>query len=110
MHPCWPTPDEAKRLIEAGYGKRLELQIESYAKQTLYVIAPRKRGHWCTFNSERGLCVLHKKGLKPLEGRLASCKREVDGQTIRNHVAEFWANDEARNMAVEFHVKQLHGR
>lgn len=108
--PCWPTPDEAQRLIDAGYGHRLQLETEPHGSRILKVIVPKSRGGWCTFNSERGNCVLHKKGLKPLEGRLASCKEFTPGQDIRNHVVEFWANDKAQEFAVAFHVDRLRGR
>lgn len=77
--PCWGTPDEIQRLIDAGFGDRLALDYWS-GDETIYVLAPALKGHegqeapwtnWsqdgCTFWQD-GLCQLHEMGLKPSEG------------------------------------------
>jgi hypothetical protein len=80
-YPCWPTPQEADHLINAGYGERLDLEhYQEYDAKTdrflpaVWVVCPKLRGtelhpKGCTFQNE-GLCELHGKH-KPLEGRLA---------------------------------------
>jgi hypothetical protein len=58
--PCWGTPEETeeKRAPWRPYGR-------------------------CTFLTEEGLCELHDKGLKPLEGRVATCK--ITKESTKNH-------------------------
>jgi len=114
--PCWPSPEEAKRLIKLGYGpklmvcERLCLKKEEGVKyRYISVLSPAKEGRegkdnkevdeGCTFQV-KGLCQLHTI-CKPLEGRLATCKgREpVD---LRDRVAELWDNAEAQQILEEW--------
>ncbi len=97
---CLPTPDEAKKLIDAGYGDRLaryEWQGCGWAVPNAVGPAPKgKAGKTlsttqageCTFRLEDGRCELHDKGLKPLEGRLA--RHDRPWQPIRIEVLRHW--------------------
>jgi hypothetical protein len=49
----------------------------------------------CTFLNAQGLCDLHDKGLKPIEGRLADCKNPSGGQ-LHKAVADLWNTEEGR--------------
>ena len=84
--PCWPTPDDAQRLVEAGYADRLMVDwwFDRDKNKTLYLLTPAIMGHesgeapahpegQCTFLDEAGLCRLHDLNLKPTEGRIALC-------------------------------------
>lgn len=92
---CLPTPDEARRLIRAGYATRLA----TYHFAGLSFVGPAPAGREgalnlthtrygaCTFFRE-GLCELHDKGLKPLEGRIAHHDRHwLD---VRLEVEQHW--------------------
>lgn len=78
--PCIGTPEEMKKLKEAGYENRLSNSIWAYGKlvgtheNTVEIIAPMydHNKNACTFFNE-GKCELHELNLKPMEGRFASC-------------------------------------
>lgn len=86
--PCWPTPKEAEALIQAGFADRLMLDYHRDLKGPIlspaYVGREGKEGLFpmlidnprCTFLDQNGLCMLHDKGLKPLEGRIATCREQ----------------------------------
>ena len=79
--PCYPTPPDAEKLINAGFADKL--RIEDSYETGVYVVAPVFKGRngvddpqydysrhdGCAFLCD-GLCELHDLGLKPLEGRL----------------------------------------
>ena len=116
--PCWPTPAQAASLINLGYGGRLALysrDIVEYGKTPIdatwvpvEVIAPAGMGRGggeghrlplpCTFLTDDKECEIHTlqnahgRPLKPLEGRLASCKQEHSDQarTLRYDVGQLW--------------------
>lgn len=101
--PCWPTPEEAFALIEAGLGPRLMQDEWVPAPQLL---CPALIGHEggyapfipygkCTFQTADGLCELHNLGLKPFEGRMAHHDHTVN-KGLHPSVAETWANEEGR--------------
>ncbi|MDE5976279.1 MAG: hypothetical protein K2G69_07005 [Muribaculaceae bacterium] len=87
--PCLGTPSDIERLIQAGYASRLAPTVWLVGKLTgvtdspIQMIQPRLEANgWCTFRRDDGLCELHGKGLKPLEGRLASCRPKSKDWTI----------------------------
>ncbi len=77
--PCIGTPEDMKRLIDAGYADRLAPTQWAFGMligmhhEPVAMIAPQfdqERG-CCTFLKD-GLCTLHELGLKPTEGRLSN--------------------------------------
>ena len=81
--PCIGTPEEMLAISKAGFSKRLA--VTSWATglilgthdRVVTIIAPlfdQKKG-FCTFYQD-GMCELHSLGLKPTEGRYASCKEK----------------------------------
>lgn len=111
--PCWPTPDESQALINAGFSERL---MDDYwaggggvdEDEDVHLLAPAIVGReglsapfWpngrCTFLTNDGLCELHDLGLKPSEGKIASCVTEVsDG--LHKAVAFEWNNPESQKL------------
>lgn len=112
--PCWPTPDGAEALIEAGYAERLMLdkyidldysQSEWGESYFIGVLCPASEGHegrdapgtfWgdykgCVFHTGEGLCELHDAGLKPLEGRIARCTDSMSEEVEAAHLHEYRA-------------------
>src|SRR5687768_15202167 len=91
--PCFGTPEEIEKLMNEGYTNRLSL-ASHYAQDSgemYYMVQPKSvlTAHGCTFqNLGTGLCELHDKGLKPLEGRLAHHAFSDDG--LREHVCKTW--------------------
>lgn len=99
--PCIPTPQEAERLIQLGYGPKL-MQRPIYNWeihddiQVLCPANPGKEGQvvnivfrdGCVFQDASGLCQLHDLGLKPLEGRLAIHGMSNNG--LHDFVASTW--------------------
>lgn len=111
LNPCWPLPQEAIALIEAGYGDRLETDThEEYENGetvlSVRVLAPRtkvgkKNGNYlvCTFFTE-GKCELHDTGLKPVEARVLSHRAQPDEQLLRDIVGRAW-DSKAGQQALE---------
>lgn len=89
--PCFPTPEEAEKLVAAGYKDRLALtQWGDQPGKEYFLIAPKinESTTGCTFLTNDGLCILHDKGLKPLEGRLTHHSREYIG--LREWMCRKW--------------------
>lgn len=102
--PCWPTPEETKALLDAGFGPKLMLDWwndEGEGAPAAQMIVPalvkHEGGHapwWpigrCTFLAEDDRCSLHDLGLKPAEGRKAI---HGDSNSLNLHrlIAQLWA-------------------
>lgn len=114
---CWPTPDEARALIQAGYGDRLMLDWWAgggHDGGDILLLSPgevgregNRAGSWpggrCTFLTADKKCELHDAGLKPLEGRAASCDDDVNaGIPLHETVAMTWNNPDAQTLAHEW--------
>lgn len=102
--PCLATPEDIKKLIDAGYADRLA-ETDWYVGKLMGVIDKPipmiqplfddSKGS-CTFFTD-GLCELHDKGLKPTEGKLShhstngfKNKREIVKKSIAFAVAREW--------------------
>ncbi len=102
QRPCWPTPDEAIAIIDAGFGPRLMLDYwagdENTHRDILCpaIVGYERRGapYWprgrCTFLTSDNLCELHDLGLKPHEGRLASCDSTLTPPDLHADTALLW--------------------
>jgi Fe-S-cluster containining protein len=97
--PCWGTPEEIEKIIEAGLGDRLMNDYWIESPQDVQIFSPAIVGYEgrtapfmpigaCTF-LKNGLCELHDKGLKPLEGRTATCKSSKQAREQHNKVRKF---------------------
>jgi len=113
--PCFPTPEQVERLINAGYKE--DLRISFWAdvtaqgaddkkfdifKQLRIVVAPKSKGKIVVGDNilspcslfKDGKCMLHNKGLKPLEGTLIDHNMtQQDTVDIRNMVCDTWVSD-----------------
>lgn len=119
--PCWGTPEDARRLIAAGYGSRLMADYWAVARDgDALIIAPAIEGYeskhapfWprgrCTFLTPDGKCELHDLGLKPTEGRIADCREDEDskanGNGVHRAVADSWMNEEAQALAAAWRAE-----
>ena len=112
---CWPTPVEAQKLIDAGFGDRLMLDWWVRAGGNIYLLCPAQDGceggkalsdprGRCALLTSDLLCPLHEAGLKPSEGRLAMHNTKVDLHAL---VAATWDTDEGRKIAREWIKKRL---
>jgi len=123
--PCWGTPDNINKLIEAGYGDRLMMDYYYHSDGTnekTLVVSPAlkefegqkapfipRSEQGCTFWKD-GLCELHNLGLKPIEGKLASCKQEFtpeDSESVHTQVYQTWKNTEAQHFAKYWKSKYM---
>lgn len=106
--PCWPTPDEAFELIAAGYAQNMMYDYWARIEGDIGVIAPALKGRegdhapfmpysedGCTF-WHNGLCQLHDRGLKPLEGRMTYACRENEDGFDREQLVALWDTDDGR--------------
>lgn len=106
--PCWPTPAEAEALLAAGLADRLMLDWWE-DDPPIYILCgalPGSEGqmaptmplseHYCTFYRD-GLCTLHDRGLKPLEGRISFHGYDHErAKHIHRQMAHLWNSDEGR--------------
>lgn len=120
--PCWGTPDDIQKIIDAGYEDRLMKDFWGNSQDGghIYILSPALKGSesksspffpeselGCTF-FDCGKCQLHNKKLKPTEGKLASCqdseyKKEP---TVHKLVALTWDTDKGRKMVQDWCEKR----
>lgn len=116
---CWPTPDETVKLIKAGYGPKLMIDIwERFSVEEMMesrypvtkldkvkAIVPLHRNQKCVFFTKKGLCNLHDTGLKPFEARIANCKKRVAEVYIRDQLVDLWATEDGQKLVVEWYER-----
>jgi hypothetical protein len=121
-HPCWPLPEEAQALIDAGYGD--SLMVDWWARgEDLYLLCPattQQQGNFapeswtfhsdtCVFFNKDGLCELHDLKLKPVEGRIAHHSHYTHRNNLswdisrsHEHIAMTWDNEEAQKIVTKW--------
>lgn len=120
--PCWGTPEDIQKLIDAGYAKKLcidqwELpwnEEEDY-RPSIDVLCPAQQGthgwymdYWrkggnCVLHTKEGLCELHDLGLKPVEGRVATCGIRTDlPKPFRKWIADQWNTEVGQNLIAQW--------
>ena len=119
--PCIPTPNEARNLIQYGYGDRLRIE-KWYIGDGKYVTTVLPRSYmFCTFQKMPSMhCELHALGLKPWEGRKCWCgykEKAKDGDyyvrkegapNIHDMILEQWDTREGLE-AVQFFQAAMEG-
>lgn len=95
MVPCMATPQEIKALIDAGHIDDLAPTIHWAALKfglppVECVMIVEREGGGCSMLKD-GKCTLHDKGLKPSEGRFATCK---DDTASFPHICAMWLLEE----------------
>ncbi|WP_428661856.1 hypothetical protein [Runella sp.] len=94
--PCLGTPFDMYLIQqEPEYKDKVALTMNMIAPRLglppLVMTAPifdKQKGH-CAF-LENGKCVLHERGLKPIEGKLASCKFDPNFVKATKLILESW--------------------
>ncbi len=126
--PCAGTISEIQALIEAGFVTRLMLKGTTYSTITddvyevkkLDILMPAIKGREgdfvdmahiggeCTFLDEEGLCELHDIGLKPIEGRAATCGTDKRSGKLAGDVARMnWDNTEGNQIGIDWLDRKL---
>lgn len=107
VSPCFPTPEQIEKYEKEG--------IMDFFSPTMWadrengevhvVFAPEGHHHKtvngiplmrCVFHSPEDLCLLHDRGLKPTEGKLAD--HDDHSTDLRKHICSQWNNEEAQNI------------
>ena len=119
-HPCWATPEEATKLIQAGYGNKLmndywvgdRFDNPNYDIQLLCPAEKGREGLTAKFfpiNSciffNNNKCDLHNLGLKPLEGRIVDHQQKEEYKDLHKKIAMMWNNKEAQKIVEEWDKK-----
>lgn len=109
--PCWGTPEDIEKIIDAGYGSRLMNDYWASRGDDINIPAPAIRNYEgrgaplmpigrCTFLTKEGLCELHDAGLKPLEGRVTICTGDdaviKEHQDARVFIVDQWRTPEGK--------------
>ena len=124
--PCWGTPQDIEKIIDAGFGERLmldyyyDLDVDADGGVDIENLCPALKGFekkrapfvprdekGCTFFKE-GKCELHDLKLKPTEGKLAYCKPILsrdDEMSIHEEIGRTWDSDEGREIINKFKSK-----
>lgn len=108
--PCWPTPEEAEKLINAGHIKKLMLDYY-FSDNDIELLCPALIGYEgkeapffpvgkCIFQDISGLCELHDLNLKPTEGRKSICSRKdiKIHQQLHKDIAMLWDSEIGKNI------------
>ncbi len=106
--PCLGTPQDILRLVESGYGNRLEpslwavgMMLGRFPFPIPMIQARQESDGFCTFFHD-GLCELHSLGLKPTEGTLSHHSITIENldfsRSLTWNVARTWLD--ARNEPV----------
>ena len=93
--------------MDKGFARRLMRDYWETSKMHVDILCPALIGFeagrapfWptghCTFQNEQGLCELHDLKLKPLEGRVSSCKSFHKG--LHEAMMQAWNNPEAQEI------------
>lgn len=126
--PCWGTPDDARKMIEAGFGASLMLQYRESSTvlppiEHTEMVVPAIRGKeggmtpffpWgaCALLDAEGMCRVHK--IKPLEGRVVLHNQKQpddllfpipEGYDLRDYIATLWQTPEAQRLVEEWKEK-----
>lgn len=106
--PCWGTPDEVEKMLDAGFADKLMLDWWEPDRRTgnrhaVYIVAPAARGYekrhapnWptgvtCTLLTSDQKCPLHDTGYKPLEARVVSHATGLSvSQDVRVFIVKQW--------------------
>jgi len=119
--PCFMSVEDAEKLIEAGYAKRLMFDDLPSMHDTGAILKPALKGYegeqspWatgtikgCTFWTKDQKCALHKTGLKPIQGRIAiHDNTSYDGEDLADLSKEDWESE--RGLAVIEKWKKIVG-
>ena len=104
--PCWGTPEEIQKIIDAGHGDKL-MKDWWVAEPDILILSPAIVGYEnetapesprgrCTFLTPDNMCEIH--DLKPLEGKAAihsnDSRREHDNHEL---AAMTWNNEKSQN-------------
>ena len=113
--PCWGTPDEMEKVINTEFVDRLMIDYWADLEGDIKIVCPAIKGYekrcapfWptgqCSLFTPGGLCPLHNLGLKPIEGRVASCITSED-DSLHGEIAEMWDTEKGRSVVQLFKQK-----
>lgn len=108
--PCWGTPDEIRKIIDAGFADKLmedyyEGDLNGVDLPYIAIITPAIRGHggdrapWyprgqCIFQTDTGLCHIH--SMKPVEGRVADHTTNNAFRAVHFSLVHIWNTPEGK--------------
>jgi hypothetical protein len=109
--PGWWTVEESKKAIEAGFAKRMMLEISP--EHDFGVLSPAFKGNECDYAlqifSDRGctflqngLCELFASGLVPLECRYCHHERIGLGLKCHSEIEQEWKSHVAKKLIVQW--------
>lgn len=108
--PCWGLPSEMQKIIDAGYGNKLRIELREgknivpmrvYEYDSTLIIDASIADHMGCVFLENKKCILHNQGLKPIEGVLAHCTENTI-ENIRPSILIEWQKDEGQKLLKHF--------
>jgi hypothetical protein len=128
QRPCWGTPQEMKKIIDAGFGNKLMLDwwdtealLIDRSSNFVWLLSPAIREYeakqapetfpffmQCVFQNKQELCDLHDLNLKPSEGK--RIWHEIDdseAKEIHLEIMRTWRTSEGKELVNQW--RQEHG-
>jgi hypothetical protein len=111
IRPGWWTVEEAEKVTETAYAKRMMLEISP--EHNFGVLSPAFKGNetnyalqelsenGCTF-FDNGLCELFGTGLQPLECRFCHHDRKGEGIICHSDIEKEWNTARAKRVIVRW--------
>lgn len=111
QRPGWWTPDEAGKVLLAGYANRIMLEVSP--EKDFAVLSPAFKGNegsialelfsgnGCTFLND-GLCELFGTGLQPLECRFCHHSRKGEGLACHLDIEQEWKSPQGKRIVVRW--------
>ena len=104
--PCIGTPADIEAIIKAGYGDRIvdaswAAGIMFGCMEVIDIFMPEQLPNGACAFFKDGLCELHDKGLKPIEGRLSFHTATIVNRyqdSISYNTAKTWTDEEFKRI------------
>jgi len=111
VSPCFPTPEQIEDYEKEGIMDFFSptMWADRDTGEIYTVLAPEGYHHKtvnniplmrCVFHSPEDLCLLHDRGLKPTEGKLAD--HNDPSTELRKYICGKWDNKEAQNIIKKY--------
>jgi hypothetical protein len=117
MRPCWGTVDDFKKIITAGYAKKLMIDYYNHNAlnngKRVYFLSGASNYNECSKADwdPRGACLLLENGkciinaIKPTMGSIMCCKKEIEGLRYLHACLKTWTTQEGIDLIEDWKKK-----
>jgi hypothetical protein len=110
LRPCWGTVEDFKKIIEAGYAKKLMIDYYNADAinngEKIYFLCGASHNNECSKAdwNPKGTCLLLEddkctiNDIKPTMGRIMCCKKNISGKKYINACMRTWTTQEGSDL------------